>query len=235
MLFIGLPALAQRPGSASAPTADSVHQRLGIRYSGFTNYYGYVSTDYSGLNRKLAPFGFAPLSPGIVRTGVGFSMRTYSGLILDLAFLTIGFDRSTSNGTEVISSSYTNYAQASVGYSVIRLRKLAVYPYGGLSLQSGSLNFSRAPRGDTIYNSILGMNQGDRGLSVGSTSLGYQAGLGIDWLAYRNPLGWLGVVLFVKAGEEGRFGTESYRIHGVNFVPGIRNGGLGFVAGVKVL
>jgi len=89
-------------------------------------------------------------------------MRTYSGLILDLSFLTIGFDRSASNGTEVVSSSFTNYAQASIGYSVVRLRKLDVYPYGGLSLQSGSLNFSRATRGDTIYNSILGVNQGDR-------------------------------------------------------------------------
>jgi len=107
ILSIGLPALAQRPGAGSARrvgVADSV------RYSGFTNYYGYVSTDYSGLNRRLAPYGFAPLGPGVLRTGLGYSLRTYSGLILDLGLLTVGFGRGTSNGTEFISSSYTNYA-----------------------------------------------------------------------------------------------------------------------------
>ena len=70
--------------------------------------------------------GFAPLGPGIVRTGLGYSLRTYSGLVPDLGFLTIGFDRTTSNGAYF--KLYSNYAQASIGYSVICLRELSVYP-----------------------------------------------------------------------------------------------------------
>jgi len=64
-----------------------------------------------------------PLGPGIVRTGLGYSLRTYSGLIPDLGLLTIGFDRTTSNGA-YFKCIVTMHRRV----SLIRLRELAKYP-----------------------------------------------------------------------------------------------------------
>ena len=210
-------------------------ERAGVRYAGFTYYYGFVSTDYSGLNRRITPYGFAPMGGGIFRIGLGYSLRTYKGWIVDLGIFTTSFENTSGNGTETIGSIYDNYAQVSVGYSIVRRRKLSVYPYGGLSMQVASLYLSRPPRGDTIYNAIFGVAQGDQPLSATSTALGYQAGIGVDWVVIRRPQRWFGLVLFLKTGAEGKFGTERYKTQGGSFEPSIRNGGWGFMTGVKLI
>jgi hypothetical protein len=92
-------------------------------------------------------------------------------------------------------------------------------------LRGSQLTYDAPTTVNPSYTSIVDIIQHNSDYTAYSMRLGYQAGLGIDWVIAFAKKGYHGVMLFNKTGTDGAFGgDESYKIEGVKYTPGIRMG-----------
>ncbi len=206
------------------------------KYTGLTYFNELTGADYGVFNRRIAQEGYARFGGAIYRFGLGLSHMTNTGWVFDLNFYVLGIDKSVGNGSQAITTGFTDYGQLDVGYAVFSSRKFNIYPYAGLSVRSADLSFSRPRRGSSTYNDIIGVDQGDAAVSASSVSPGYQAGVGFEWIAAAAPERKMGgMIIFLKAGTGGIIGRESYKIQHMNYDPGINYGNWGLELGIKVI
>jgi hypothetical protein len=227
MLFCALQAAAQ----SQKTVADSMNRK----YTGLSYFNEFDGVDYRALNRRIAQEGYSHFGGALYRFGLGLSHMTNTGWVLDLNFFVLGADKSSGNGSQIITTGFADYGQLDVGYAVFSSRKFDIYPYAGLSVRSSDFFFSRPPRGGSTYNDIVGVDQGNGDIKAMAVSPGYQAGACFEWIAFANADRKFGTIVFLKAGTDGVFGHETYKIQGINYDPGINYGNWGVALGIKII
>jgi len=205
------------------------------KYTSMSFFNEIAGADYSAFNRRIAQEGYGRLGGAISRIGLGLSHMTHTGLVFDLNFYVMGIDKSSTNGSQVIQSGFTDYCQLDVGYAVFSSRKFDIYPYAGLSVRSSDFFFSRPPSGGSTYNDIVGVDQGKGSINTTSVSPSYQAGACFEWIVMATMDRKFGAILFLKAGTDGIFGRQTYKIRGIDYDPGINYGNLGAALGFKIM
>jgi len=194
-----------------------------------------AAADFGSFNKSIAASGFGPLHGPNFRGGFGISHKGYSGVMIDFNFFSAAFDRKSVKGDERIGASFSDFFQLHLGYAVVSTRMFNVYPYAGLSFRASQLTYDAPVTTNPNYTSIVDIIQHNSAYTATSTRLGYQAGLGIDWVIGLDNKGYHGIILFNKTGTDGAFGgDESYKIEGIKYTPGIRMGNWVSALGVKL-
>jgi hypothetical protein len=205
------------------------------KYTGLSYFNELAGADYGAFNRRIEQEGYAHFGGPLYRFGLGLSHMTNSGWVFDLNFFVWGIDKSSGNGPQIITTGFTEYGQLDVGYAVFSSRKFDIYPYAGLSLRSSDFFFSRPRRGGSTYNDIVGVDQGNGDIKATAVSPSYQAGASFEWIAFAAADRKFGTIVFLKAGTDGVFGHETYKIEGIKYDPGITYGNWGVALGIKII
>lgn len=201
-------------------------------YSAFTLYSELAGADFNTFNAATAKDGFPAINGPVSRIGLGYSHKGYNGVVIDWNILVGGFNRTTKANNSKIQASFSSLFGLELGYAIINLSRFDIYPYAGLSLRADQLSFSKSATVNANYNSVASIVLNNQSASANNYSLGYEAGLGIDWVLYTTKnLG--GTMLFAKFGTDGSFAAESYKISGVNYHSGIQYGAWIADLGVK--
>ena len=203
-------------------------------YTAFTFFGGVEGADYKTFNRAIAKDGFSPVTGSLRQVGGGISFRGYNGIIIDLNYVISGFGGSASNGDSRITTRSLETLDLQVGYAVINVSRFTVYPYVGIDNRFSSLHYSTQDTINPNYNSIASILQSGKNVNTSSDVLGYQAGVGIDWVVHHADNSHGGIILFAKFGTDGVFGNETYPIAGANYNPGIRYGAWAAQLGLKL-
>jgi hypothetical protein len=243
MLFFALHTAAQSQKAVTDSIAYYSRKISDIRcraadsrkYTAITTFNEIAGADYGAFNRRIGEEGYGHFGGAITRIGLGLSHMTQSGLVFDLNFSVFGIDKSSTNGSQIIQSGFADFCQADVGYAVFSSRKFDIYPYAGLSIRSSKFFFSQPPQGSSTYNDIVGVDQNKGAIWTNSVSPSYQAGVCFEWIAMISANRRLGTIAFLKAGTDGVFGRDTYKIQGINYDPGITYGNWGVAFGIKVI
>ena len=203
-------------------------------YTAFTFFGGVESADYKTFNTAIAKDGFSPVTGSLRQVGGGISFRGYQGIIIDLNYIISGFGGSASNGGSRITTRSLETLNVQIGYAVINTGRFSIYPYVGLVNRFSSLDFGTPDTLNPNYNSIASILQSGKSVNTESDVLGYQAGVGVDWVVHHVDDNRGGIIVFAKFGTDGVFGNETYPIAGVNYNPGIRYGAWAAQLGLKL-
>lgn len=203
-------------------------------YTAFTFFGGVESADYKTFNTAIAKDGFSPVTGSLRQVGGGISFRGYQGIIIDLNYVISGFGGSASNGGSRITTRSLETLNVQIGYAVINTGRFSIYPYVGLVNRFSSLDFGTPDTLNPNYNSIASILQSGKSVNTESDVLGYQAGVGVDWVVHHVDDNRGGIIVFAKFGTDGVFGNETYPIAGVNYNPGIRYGAWAAQLGLKL-
>jgi len=194
-------------------------------YMSFVLFGEAAGADYAKFNQSIALDGFNPMKGPIYRFGFGISHRARNGVMVDLNFFSVGFNRQSANDTATVRSTFSDLFQIHIGYAVVNSWVFSIYPYVGLSVRASSLSYSTPSQLNTRYNSIAGIIRDNESASANTSQLSYQAGLGFDWVLGYNRRTQGGTILFCKAGTDGIFGAgTTYKIESVHYDPGIKYG-----------
>ena len=203
-------------------------------YTAFTFFGGVESADYKTFNTAIARDGFSPVTGSLRQVGGGISFRGYQGIIIDLNYIISGFGGSASNGGSRITTRSLETLNVQIGYAVINTGRFSLYPYVGLVNRFSSLDFGTPDTLNPNYNSIASILQSGKSVNTESDVLGYQAGVGVDWVVHHVDDNRGGIIVFAKFGTDGVFGNETYPVSGVNYNPGIRYGAWAAQLGLKL-
>lgn len=111
-----------------------------VSYSAFTLVYGQVLGDMDGLNNELTAAGFPSMNNNFHTFGYFFSFKRGRWLHEPL-FLLSAPNSSKADAYEVsVSGGHLSYA---LGYDILPLERLQLYPMAGLGLQFTTLNLDR--------------------------------------------------------------------------------------------
>ncbi len=202
-------------------------------YTAFTFFTGLESADYKTFAAAIAKDGFSQITGPMWQVGGGVSFRGYSGIIVDLNYVVAGLGGSASNGGSRITTRSLEVLNLQVGYAVINTGSFSVYPYVGLDNRFSSLDYATSDTLNSNYNSIASILQSGKSVDAVSDVLGYQAGVGVDWVVHNVENYHGGIIVFAKFGTDGVFGNETYPVAGVNYNPGIRYGAWATQLGLK--
>lgn len=203
------------------------------RYTAVSIFGGLEGADYSAFNTAIAKDGFPAISGPSVQFGAGYSNQGYNGWMLDLNFLVADFGRTVNNGDASISTGSLETLNIQLGYAVINPPRFTIYPYVGITARFSTLNYDTPDTANSGFNSIASLVQNDRSVHGTSANLGYQAGLGADWIVYYNEKTRGGIILFGKIGTDHTFNDVTYLISNVTYDPGIHYGDWVAQVGVK--
>jgi len=191
-----------------------------------------TQADFGDLNKSIAPSGFGPLKGPTYRLGMGFSWQFHNRCILDFNFFALGLDHTTKKGNESIKSTFADLFQFNFGYDFIKSPRINIYPYVGLSLRGSNLSYNTPAQTNPNYTSIVDIVENARSVDGSATNLGYQAGLGLEYVLHERKKGG-GTIFFVKVGTNRAFGNQTYSVEDVTYDPKIRQGDWIVTAGFK--
>lgn len=193
-------------------------------YTAFMLFTEVSAADFSKLNAAIEQDGFSPLSGPVWRLGFGISHKAYDGILIDFNYAVLGFNRSVEAGNSKIKANFSNLFELELGYAIINSSRFDVYPYAGLSLRTDNLVYSTPTVINPGYHSIASLIGDNQSAHASNYNLGYEAGLGIDYMIYYNKKNNGGTILFGKFGTDGSFAAETYKIATVNYNSGIHYG-----------
>lgn len=215
--------------------AQRLHRLQGLSrgYSAYVLYMEADGANFNGFNTAIAKDGFPPFKGALYRPGFGFSIKGQTGIVFDFNLFTIGFNKTAKYDGTTIKTSCSDLFQMNIGYAVINKKVFDLYPYAGFGYRSASLSYSAPTTTNPGANSVASLIQNDRSFTGNSFSLGYQAGLGLDFMvAHRKD--WLGgTILFAKFGTDGNFGPGTYKSGGISYDAGIPYGSWAAQIGFK--
>jgi hypothetical protein len=201
-------------------------------YQSFAVFTEYFSGDHTRFNQSIATSGFAPLDPGFLRIGFGFSFKQ-NRLMTSIYYGIFGLGNKVKKGDQKIRANATNILQAEFGYNLIQSKKFNLYPYAGGSIRLSEINYTASQYADTGFTNITNLLQANRNVALRSTKLNYVAGLGMELVVEENKELNSGLIIFVKAGTSGILGRNRYQYAGIKYDPGIRQGDWLITFGVK--
>jgi hypothetical protein len=202
-------------------------------YAAFSIFGGVENADYKTFNTAIAKDGFNAMRGPLQLIGGGFSFQGYNGVIVDLNFVVGGFGSTAYNSGSSITTGSLETLNFQLGYAVINVPRFTVYPYVGFDNRFSSLHYATQDTLNPNYNSFGSILQSGKSVTAYSDVLGYQAGVGVDWVVQSGVNNRGGIIVFGKFGTDGVFGAETYLISGVNYNPDIRYGAWAAQLGVK--
>src|SRR5687768_1335746 len=115
----------------------------------------------------------------------------------------------------------------------MKSRKISIYPYACLSIRIAYLNYSKPQDINSSYTNISNLVNRDQSAKLSSTKLGYQVGLGFDYVLGTDKDKTTKFILFTKIATDNPIGTDKYKINGVEYKPEIRHGDWLVTVGIK--
>ena len=192
-------------------------------YSGLTVFGNIIHNDYTRFNNNIAQSGFPPLNS--MSGGVGLGLIAKSGrLIFEYNFFIAGFNNVAVTANEKISTSLSDLGQVNFGFDLFKSQSVSLYPFGGIGARFSSLEYSKPPLTSAVYTNISNIVINDQSVTSSSLRLGYQAGLGLDVLALKTDKDKGAILLFAKFYTDGPLWTDKYKIDGIAYDPGFRQG-----------
>lgn len=192
-------------------------------YNGLVIFGDVAHSDFSDFNSSIASSGFENMTPYSFRFGVGTSVKRRA-MIYDFYFVTAGANHRSVKGNEKILSSLSNVLQVDVGYAIVNLQSLSIYPFAGLSLRKATVSYTREGQVNPSYTNISNLLQNEQLIAATSTRLGYQAGVGLDVVVANTNNNVGAIILFAKGGTNRPFGKDVFKIRGERYQPNITNG-----------
>jgi hypothetical protein len=202
-------------------------------YSSFTLFFDVYGSDYSQLNNMLAADGF----PAINETGgrIGFGSSNKVGRVMvDFGFIVAGLSNKSEKDHEKISTSFSNLMQVDIGYDLLKHKTLSLYPYGGLALRISRLKYTEKGIHNPDYTSLADMVIGGKEMSMESTRIGYQLGMGFDITVAKNRGGITRNMLFIKGGMNRPMWKDKFSVGDLpDYNAGIKQGQWIITVGMK--
>jgi hypothetical protein len=200
-------------------------------YFSFIMFLEGVHTSYGDFNKSIEQSGFKPMFEMAPRLGFGFGFKK-NWAIVDIIAVVGGFNTKTTKDEETIRASFSNLCQVNLGYDFLDTKWFSLYPYGGLSIKSSMLAYSKPEQLNGNPTNISNIIANNQSVSATATNLGYQAGLGFD-LVVNNDNNTSASIFFVKLGTSGIFGKERFKIAGTKYTPGFKQGDWIITLGIK--
>lgn len=209
-------------------------QRLknsGDDYGGMSLCVQFSSADFKKFNADNAASGFGAVSGPALGIGYGFTFKK-NRRIFDLSLTTFGLTKKTTKGGESIRTSFSSFFQFEWGYDFVKSNRVNLYPFAGFGFRSASLEY-KAPRQGTVAPvGIATVVQNDRSVQEFKTSIGYQAGVGFEYVLTK-PQRPGGTIVFVKGGTNRAFNDRGFDIAGYRYQPKFNYGDWTVMAGFK--
>jgi hypothetical protein len=199
------------------------HRKAKNGYTGTVLFGELAHSDYGSINASIVQNGFTPLNAMSFRAGFGISNKTDPGMF-DFYFLTGGFNNASSKNDESIKASFSNALELNWGYDLLKSKIVSLYPYGGFSLRFSSLTYSKSATLNSSFTNISNIVTNDPSVDGESFRIGYQLGMGLDFLISGPNNKKDGIILFTKFGTNRSIRADSYLIDGIDYKPGIKHG-----------
>jgi len=216
-----------------SPEYISINQNIGRltqkrdEYTGFMLGGELMHNDYREFNKSIADSGFPALKSTAFRVVFGVAFKNNHN-IFEMNFFGLGFNNKSEKGQEEIKTGLTSVLQFNYGYDLLKSKYVSIYPYGGFSLRLSNLEYTKPPAINANYTNITNIIANNQSSISSSGRLGYQLGLGIDFLVSKQS----GTMFYIKAGTNRPFTEDKYDVEGVKYKPGILQGdwlvGFGF-------
>lgn len=191
-------------------------------YSAFVIFTDLMGADYASFNTRVTASGFPGFSGPLWRLGFGSSNKN-KRVVTDFWFMAGGIPKRIKKGDESVTSYVSGFLHLDMGYDLLPSPRINIYPYAGLSLRGGNLEYERPAQLNPAFTDISNLVVNDPSVAATYLRVAGQAGLGID-LVLTHPRSNGGVMLFTKAGMQRVLGPERFKIDGVKYDPGIRYG-----------
>ncbi|MGB8193542.1 MAG: hypothetical protein WCF67_16550 [Chitinophagaceae bacterium] len=182
-----------------------------------------VAADYDKLNALIVPKGFSPLKGPVYRIGFGVS-RKRNRRVTDFSFFSLGFNNKSTKPGERIQASFSSAFALDMGYDLTRSTAINIYPYAGLSIQTASLQYKKTGQNNPAYTDITNILLNEQETNASYAKIGYQAGIGFDFVLGKAGQRTGGTMAFIKAGTNRLFGKPVYKIGSTKYDPGISYG-----------
>jgi hypothetical protein len=192
-------------------------------YEGYAVFGDVVHSDYTQFNTNIAQNGFTPLNAISFRLGYGATIKT-GRVMFDCYVFAVGFNNTSDSGNEKIKTSLSDFAQLNLGLDLLRSRTVSLYPYAGLSFRFSNLEYSKPPQTNSGYTNISNIVTNDQSVESSSLRAGYQAGIGLDILAFKTNKDRGATILFAKFGTDRPVWPDKYKIDGIGYSPGFKQG-----------
>lgn len=209
------------------------HLKHSNDYTSFTLFFDVFGADYRQLNNMLARDGFPALEETGGRFGFGTSHKI-GRVMVDMYFIVAGFSNKSQKGNEKISTSFSNVFQCDFGYDLLKSKIFSLYPYGGLALRISTLKYEEKGVHNPNYTSIADMVIGGKSMSMESTRIGYQLGVGFDLNLWQNKERTTRNILFIKGGMNRPMWKDKFSIGELpDYNAGIKQGQWIITVGMK--
>lgn len=201
-------------------------------YDAFVLFTDLLSANYGSFNTRIGANGFPAFNGPLWRIGFGSSTKSRR-VITDFWFLAGGLPKRVKQGDEKITSYVSGFLHLDIGYDLLASPRINLYPYAGLSLRGGNLEYERPAQLNPSFTDISDLVVNDPSVFASYLRAAGQAGIGID-LVLSRPDKPGGLIFFAKAGTQRVLGKERFKIEGIKYDPGIRYGDWMVTTGFKI-
>lgn len=202
-------------------------------YGAFTIFMDVAHSDYRQFNSMLAQDGFAPLDAISYRVGFG-SSRKFDHFMVDIYLFTFGIGKASKKGNESVRASFSNVFQFDLGYDVLNSSKISLYPFAGISGRFSQVKYQKKTIANPNYTSITNMLSDENNVSLESTRIGYQLGVGLDLTLFQSKSKISKTIFFVKGGMNRPIWKDKYKRDDIpSYQPNIKNGDWIITTGFK--
>lgn len=206
-------------------------RRNSDNYGAFVIFGSLIGSDFEKFNKEIATAGFSPIKDNIVNIGIGFSYKK-NRRMFDFNVSGFGIGKKSKKGEEYIKTSFATMFQLEWGYDFIKSNRINIYPFAGLGLRNSTLEYKPKVTTNPAYTSVLDIIQNNKSFNVFTTTIGYQAGMGAEFVLSPNNRN-NGSILFLKAGTNRPFKEKAFEIEGVKYNPEFKYGNMVYTLGVK--
>jgi hypothetical protein len=205
---------------------------VGGDYAGFVLFGGVMNARLDAFRQTLTDAGFTPMNDNAFKFGVGISTRS-NNTIVDFYFLSGTAEYRATRGDEKVGVAIASALHLDIGVNLLPSRRVAFYPYAGLSWRIVGLHYEAPAVMNEAYRNVSELVVNERSFQTGSGRIGYQAGLGFDLLLGENRKHSTNKVFFVKGGLDRPFGADRFRYGGINIANAPQLGTWEVYAGIK--
>ena len=118
---------------------DNFINRKRNNFGGFEYSTEFPSAKLDKVNKELGNNGFPPLSVKYVKLGLGFVFK-HNRWIHDLTLVAATLTKKTAANNTTVKILEANYFNYTIGYDLVNLPRLHIYPFAGLYYQNVNLS-----------------------------------------------------------------------------------------------
>ncbi len=206
------------------------HIKSSKDYGGVALLSGIMHSDYKVFNQQIAQDGFKSLPAISPMIGFGISVSS-DRTVFDWYFVHGTLGGESKKGEERVHSSLFNVLRMDFGYKVVSSRIFHLYPYLGMAYREANISYSKPTEINPGFTSISNILINSNSISMSSSRIGIQAGLGIDILLKDHQ--YHNIMLFIKPGINKPLWKDKYKYKDIPYDPKIKHGDWQVSFGVK--